>query len=482
MGQNMTGWLTFRDMLHSGQQIICKFAELLKDGALCTTNLLTAKAEFIYTSNGQGNLVRPHFTYYGFRYVQLTGFPETVKAEDFEGWNLYSDLEITGRIETGNKAVNQLISNAFWSQKDNFLEHPTDCPQRAERLGWTGDAQIYFKTASYFMNTSAFFRKYLKDVNEEQAHKNGLVPFIIPKIAGRGFKDPKKDECSAAWSDVSAVVPWMSYVYYGDKNLLQEQYDGMKAWVDYMIRQDEKNGGKYLWQSGFHFGDWLALDNPEPGPFGKTDKFYIASCYYYYSTGLLAKAASVIDKEDDALQYGERAQKIRSAILKEYFTLTKSGNHEIACELLLNEDYPGWLYEVKRGATTIWEAWDALDENGHLTKDASLNHYAYGSVVEWIYAELCGIKPMENYPGFAKALIAPKPSKRIGKAKASVNTPVGVYEVDWYYQDDATVCVKVCVPFAGKALIELPDSESKQEVGAGCYEFICRRKQDDSIG
>lgn len=530
MGQNMTGWLTFQDMLHSGQQVTCKFAELLKDGAICTTNLLTAKAEFTYMSNGQGSLVRPHFTYYGFWYVQLIGFPESVKAEDFEGWNLYSDLETTGHIETGNDDLNQLISNAFWSQRDNFLEHPTDCPQRAERLGWTGDAQIYYKTASYFMNTSAFYRKYLKDVNEEQAHKNGLVPFIIPKIAGRGFEEPKEDECSAAWSDVATVVPWMSYVYYGDKNLLAEQYGGMKAWVDYMILQDEANGGRYLWQSGFHFGDWLALDNPEPGPFGKTNPFYIASCFYHYSVGLLAKAAAVLDKKDDAEQYEIRAQKIREAILKEYFTedemcridtqtayalaiymdivsergimangeqlvkkirangghldtgfvgtpylclaLTKSGNHEAACELLMKDDYPSWLYEVKQGATTIWEAWDALDENGYLTAEVSLNHYAYGSVVEWIFAELCGIKPIEDCPGFRMALIAPKPSRLIGKAKASVSTPVGIYEADWHYQDDATVCVKVCVPFAGKARIKLPDSETEREVGAGCYEFI----------
>lgn len=529
MGQNMTGWLVFTDRLKKGQQVRLRYAELLEDGALCTRNLLTAKAEFVYTSGGKERLVRPHFTYYGFRYVQLEGFEEPVALEDFEGWNLYSDMESVGAVRTGNEDVNRFIRNVSWSQRDNFLEHPTDCPQRSERLGWTGDAQIYFKTANYFMNAAAFFRKYMKDMNEEQAHRGGLVPFIIPKLAGRGFEDQKQDECSAAWSDAAVIIPWFTYVFYGDRELLAEQYAGMKAWTDYMIRRDEADGGKYLWQTGFHFGDWLALDNPKPGPFGKTDPYFIASCFYYYSTRLVARAAAVLEKEEDCARYGERAKKIRRALLDAYYTgeeickidtqtayaltiymeivserairqngarlaeklkqngghldtgfvgtpylcfaLTRAGYHELACRLLLKDDYPSWLYQVKKGATTVWEAWDALDENGRLTGEASLNHYAYGSVAEWIYAVLGGIQPTEEHPGFAKARIAPMPSKLLGSAHASVDTQAGRYEVRWQCGEGDSVRVHVRVPFGCRARIVLQKAGVDEEVGAGEYTY-----------
>ena len=549
MGQNMTGWLVFKDNLKVGQTVTLRFAELLKDGALCTDNLLTSKnTAFVYTSAGAGTdsifsdansqkthmldwenkitWIRPHFTYFGFRYVQLEGFSENISVDDFEGWNIYSDLPMTGEVKTDNADVNQLISNALWSQRDNFLEHPTDCPQRAERLGWTGDAQIYYKTASYFMDTTAFFRKYMKDVNEEQMHRSGLVPFIIPKIKGRGFSDPNAVECSAAWSDVATVVPWMMYVYYGDKNLLKEQYPGMKAWVQYMMQEDEKDGNKHLYQTGFHFGDWLALDNPEPGPFGKTDAFYIASAYYMYSTKLTAKAARVLGLEADAALFEARAKAINEAILSTYFdengickidtqtayavaihmeivtgeaamkngillaekikannmhldtgfvgtpylclALTKANQYDTAVKLLLQKEIPGWLGEVRLGATTIWEAWDALDEQGHLTGDASLNHYAYGSVVEWIFSDVCGIKPLEDEPGFKKVLMHPHPTKALGSVEALLNTAYGKYEIAWHYEDD-TPHVKVTVPYGGQA--DLIWQENLHSLKAGIYEF-----------
>lgn len=540
MGQNMTGWLVFKDTLKAGQTVTLRFAELLKDGALCTDNLLTSRnTAFVYTGNGMcqensfvkgksydEDWVRPHFTYFGFRYVQLEGFPENIDINDFEGWNIYSDLSMTGEIHTGNADVNQLISNALWSQRDNFLEHPTDCPQRAERLGWTGDAQIYYKTASYFMDTTAFFRKYMKDVNEEQMHRGGLVPFIIPKIKGRGFNDPNAVECSAAWSDVATIVPWMMYVYYGDKNLLKEQYPGMKAWVQYMIDEDAKHGNKHLYQTGFHFGDWLALDNPEPGPFGKTDPFYIASAYYMYSTTLTAKAAKVLGYDTDAQLLEQKAEQIHKAVLQNYFdenglcridtqtayavaiymdivdgvaaikngerladkikannmhldtgfvgtpylclALTKAKQCDTAIQLLLQKEIPGWLGEVKLGATTIWEAWDALDEHGHLTGDASLNHYAYGSVVEWIFADVCGLKPMEDAPGFRRVLMTPHPSKALGNASVSLNTAFGKYSISWYYKD-TTAHVKVTVPYGGQAILQWQNKT--YELNAGMYEF-----------
>lgn len=534
MGQNMTGWLVFSDFMKKGETIALKYVEHMEDEEICQKNLLTAKQEFKYTSDGKGKLVRPHFTYYGFRYVQieLEGMSkESCKGilEDvFEGWVLYSDLQTTGYIKTGNDKVNHLIANAFWSQKDNFLDHPSDCPQRSERLGWTGDAQMYCGTAGFFMDTLPFFRKYMKDVNEEQKHRNGMVPFIIPKIAGRGFEEKKEDEASAAWSDAAVIIPWNQYVYYGDKGVLREEYDGMKAWVEYMISKDKENGEKYLWQTGFHFGDWLALDNPEPGPFGLTDCYYVASCYYFYSTSLLAKAAGVLGYETDVRTYTERAEKIRKAIQKEYFdekgickidtqtgyvlsiqmdivpkeaqelngqcleekikangghldtgfvgtpyicrALSKVGKDELAYSLLFKEDYPSWLFQVNQGATTIWENWDALDEQGRLTRDSSLNHYTFGSVVEWIYRDVCGINPMEEYPGFEKVWLKPRTDERLGNAEVRVETAAGVYQVSWKRTHE-NVEMNIEIPFDGSAYLQLEDGSELQKLEAGIHEF-----------
>lgn len=541
MGQNMTGWLVFKDCLKPGQKVQLKYAEHMQDGRICTTNLLNARAEFNYVSDGAGSLVRPHFTYFGFRYVQIEGFPEDIGAEDFTGWSMYSDMTTTGWIQTGNRDINQLISNAFWSQKDNFLEHPSDCPQRSERLGWTGDAQMYCQTACFSMDTAAFFRKYMKDVNEAQAHGCGIVPFIVPQVKGRGFEEPDKDVegneadqlteelSSAAWSDVATILPWALYTYYGDKNLLEEEYPGMKAWVDYVIRKDEETGDKKLWQTGFHFGDWLALDNPEPGPFGLTDKYYIASCYYYYSTNILAKAAAVLGKKEDAKKYGSRAKEIRDAIRGEYLdenqvakqdtqtsyilaiymeiakksawrangeklvqkilangghldtgfvgtvyiclALSKAGFDKEAYDLLFQEGYPSWLYQVKHGATTVWESWDALDESGHLTGTSSLNHYAFGSIVEWLYRESCGIHPMEEYPGFEKVVIAPKPDRRLGYANAKVDSGAGTYRVAWKYGEGENVELEVEIPYGGSALLQMEAYGIREELTCGQYRY-----------
>lgn len=529
MGQNMAGWLTFTDSFKFGHEITLKFAEQFENGEICIKNLHGARAEFNYISDGKPRLVRPHFTYFGFRYVQLEGFSDDVCIHDFEAWSMYSDMENSGTVATGHEEVNKFISNACWSQKDNFIEHPTDCPQRAERLGWTGDAQLYCKTANYNMYAPAFFRKYMKDVNAEQIKAGGFAPFIVPKINGRGFEASKDDECSAAWSDVSTIIPWFLYVYYGDKNLLREEYMGMKTWVNYMMKQAAYSENPNLWQSGFHFGDWLALDNPEPGPFGKTDKYYISSCFYYYSTHLLAEAAKVLGKTEDAKQYIEKAEQIRKAIIKEYFdeneictqdtqtgyvlaiymdivsqfaqrkngrkladkikenkghldsgfvgtayiclALSKAGFDKEAYDLLLVEDCPGWLYQVQCGATTVWEAWDALNEDGTLNGDMSLNHYAYGAIVEWIYSDVCGIKPMQEYPGFAKVLIEPKPDSRIGDAEAVFDSASGKYKVSWKYESDTKVIVQIQIPFAGSALLKLKDAGIEKELAQGDYEF-----------
>jgi alpha-L-rhamnosidase len=528
MGQNMTGWIVFQCRLPAGLKVNLQFAEHMEDGRLCRKNLLTAKQEFTYISDGSCSFVRPHFTYYGFRYIQLNNFPEDVSAQEFEAWCLYSQMPATGRVTTGDALVNRFIDNAFWSQKDNFLEHPSDCPQRAERLGWTGDAQIFCGTACFQMDTGAFFRKYIKDINEEQKHYDGMVPFIVPKTKGRGFDNSERNICSSAWSDAAVIIPWTTYVYYGDHALLREQYAGMKEWTEYMIRQDQADGDKYLWQTGFHFGDWLALDNPEPGPFGRTDPFYIASCYYLYSTGLTAKAAAILGYTADEKKYGARAGRIAEAIRRSYFdergvcridtqtgyvlaiimqltdaiqengrklteriqrnqghldtgfvgtplllaALSESGNIRTAYDLLLNREKPGWLYQVLSGATTVWEAWDALDENGNLTGTASLNHYAFGSVVQWIYNVVCGIQPLEAYPGFQKIRIAPQPDRRLGSAEVEYHSAAGIYHVRWTYTDDSHVALTVDIPLAGSAILAVGKTGVGQELPPGHYEWL----------
>lgn len=527
-GQNITGWLVIRGSMAANQTIKFLFAEHMQKGEICRDNLGTAKQEFVYTGNGEENLIRPHFTYFGFRYVQVEEMElaDEYILEHIEGWNLYSDLPMTGSIVTGNKDVNQLISNALWSQKDNFTDHPTDCPQRAERLGWTGDAQFYSGTASMFMYTPAFFRKYMKDVNEEQRHKNGQVPFIVPKIAGRGM-EAQGDEVSAAWSDVATVIPWILYELYGDKNLLAEEYEGMKAWVEYMIEKDREGGNKSLWQSGFHFGDWLSLDNIQPGPFGKTEPFYIASCYYYYSTKLTAKAAKVIGNKEDEIYYRGLAEKIRQAIRLEYFNengvcmqdtqtgyvlaifmdiaeggeiqengqflvekiqeagghldtgfvgtpyicraLSKAGYNETAYQLLLREEYPSWLYPVKLGATTIWESWNALNENGEFILTPSLNHYTFGSVVEWIFRDVCGLNPCwENDKAVMR--IQPKPSKQLGSASGRLETLQGCYEVTWRIVEDK-IDYEIKIPYSGRAKFTSYYNGEELELTPGIYQY-----------
>jgi len=353
-----------------------------------------------------------------------------------------------------------------------------------------------------------------------------MVPFIVPKTEGRGF-DNSQEECSAAWSDVSTIVPWTMYLHYGDKGLLREEYEGMKAWVEFIIRKDRADGDKKLWQSGFHFGDWLALDNPMPGPFGLTDKYYISSCYYYYSTKLLGKAASVLGYQEDAEYYLCRAEEIRRAILEEYFTdgicnletqtayavaiymdivpperfaengkrlaalikrnqghlntgfvgtpylclaLSKAGLSQEAYRLLLQEGCPGWMYPIRLGSTTIWESWDVLDENGHFRGTESLNHYAFGSIVEWLYRDACGMNPMEEYPGYEKMLFAPKSDPSLGYAKAALKTPYGKYSIMWKYIK-GKMQIEVTVPYGGSAFLDLPDGSDRLDLAAGVYHY-----------
>lgn len=514
MGQNMVGWLRFVTKAPSGTVIRLQYGEVLQEGNFYRDNLRTAKAEYVYTADGTEQVVRPFFTFYGFRYVKVEGWPGKLNIDDFTGCVLYSDLEDIGSFETSNSLVNRLYENAKWGQKGNFLDVPTDCPQRDERMGWTGDAQVFSGTASFNMDSYAFYQKYGYDMGREQEERDGMVPMVVPaaNVSGGG---------SSAWADAATIIPWNVYLHYGDKAILEQQFESMKSWVDFIIRSDESTGGKRLWTTGFHFGDWLALDGNDPdSPMGGTDTDFIASAYYRYSSLLLAKAARVLGRVDLAAYYGRISEEVKQAIEDEFFSkngrlaidtqtayavalymdlvpeahkprviealrkrLKIDGNHlktgfvgtpylnqvlsdfgcnDLAYTLLLNDDYPSWLYAVKLGATTIWERWNSILPDGSISSTGmnSLNHYAYGAIAEWMYRTVGGINPLEETPGFRRALLAPKPDFRLKYAKASVNSAAGRYVSEWSFNDEENLTFHFEIPFNASALVHLPRADA----------------------
>mgnify|MGYP001509506702 CR=1 len=527
-GQEITGWVAFYGSGPEGRRVILQYGEVLQDGVFYRDNLRTARAEYTFIANGKRQFTRPHFTFYGFRYVKVTGMRvDASNVDDFEAWTLYSDLAETGWVETSHEKVNRLIQNTKWSQKDNFLDIPTDCPQRDERLGWTGDAQIFSGTACFHMQTPTFFRKYLRDMCVEQWEKRGAVPYVVPDVLTLGRiknGEPEFDlsenvwgEAGASvWGDAATVIPWNLYLFYGNRGFLSEQYDNMKQWVDFIIHMDRVYcGAKRLWTCGFHFGDWLSLDVEGDNRTGGTDCYLVASIYYMHSAGLTAKAASVLGKHEEAEYYSEISAAVREAVRTKYVqadgTLTvhtqtayalgicfqifeesemkmaaghlkellqNNNNHlstgfvgtaylcralsqvgltSMAYDLLFNEDYPGWLYEVNLGATTIWERWNSLLEDGSISSTGmnSLNHYAYGVIMEWIYRMVCGLNPLEEAPGFRKVRIAPQPDRRLQFARAEYESVYGTYRVEWQWTGDG-IRYDITVPFGCEAEF-LPD-------------------------
>lgn len=515
-GQELTGWVEIDCTLPEGTSITLTASEILQNGCFYRENLRTAKAEFTYISNGSHAAARPHFTFYGFRYVKVD-CPVELPAEAFTAWHLRSDFDQTGWIETGNAKVNRLFSNALWGQKDNFLDVPTDCPQRDERLGWTGDAQVFSETACYNMYMPAFYRKYLWDMRAEQEPLGGSVPNVVPRLK-RGMVAAHG---SCPWADAGVIIPWNVYLHYGSKSLLAETYPGMKAWVDCQRRREEALGGPHLVKDGFHFADWLALDNPQPGPLGATDPLYIASAYYYRCASIVAEAAETLGY-GEAGEYKALAAEILKAIRETYFdaeglckcqtqtgsamaicfglstdprregealarrveannchlntgfvgtpllcpALTRTGHHALAATLLLNEDYPSWLYSVNLGATTIWERWNSVLPDGTIAPDGmnSLNHYSYGSIEAWMYGEICGLRPLE--PGFRKAALRPNPDARLGYADCTLQTAAGTYRSRWEYTPGGKILYTFEVPFGGRAVLTLPDGRT-EELGPG---------------
>lgn len=530
-GQNMAGFVRFRADEDLDTVIHLQYGEVLQDGCFYRENLRSAKAEFIYHGTGKKETVQPHFTYYGFRYVKIEGLTKPFDEYEFEACALYSDLEQTGIMTTGNEKVNQLISNIAWGQKSNYVDIPTDCPQRDERLGWTGDTQVFAGAACFMRNSYSFLDKFCKDLYETQK-KLGCIPNTIPAF------DDKQPSC-AAWADAAVIIPWTLYQFYGNEQILADQYESMKMWVDSVDEEVNKTNEHHIWKPSFGYGDWLARDhdNPSERMLGGTELAYVSTAYYYYSTSLVAKAAKVLKKVDWE-KYEKRSLEIKQDFLNEYYSptgrlavntqtayilalymglypegkeervarelheklencqvylktgfvgtayimkvLSKYGYHEDACTLLLNEGVPSWLYAVNLGATTLWERWDSLLPDGKVngTDMNSLNHYASGAVIEWMYQYLAGICPVEEYPGFSHIECRPNPCRALKTMCCKYDSAAGTYRVEWEFLPEKKMKVKVAVPFGATASLDLPYSDMKYELEAGEYTYIYRREND----
>ena len=482
-GQNLVGRVQMKVSGKTGDKVILSHAEVLdKTGNFYTENLRAAKAQDTYILKGGGEEVyEPLFTWHGFRYLKVEGYPGELKPENFTAVVLYSDMKPTGTFVTSDPLVNQLQHNIQWGQKGNFLDVPTDCPQRDERLGWTGDAQVFSRTASFNMNVNGFFTKWLKDLEADQVE--GKVPHVIPNVLGPGSVN------STGWSDVATIVPWNMYLAYGDKQLLEQQYNSMKAYVE-SIRKATKDD---LWNTGFHYGDWLFYrpGDDNDGRAAVTDKYLIAQCFYANSVQLLINAANVLDKKADAIEYGTLLDRIKKAFMNEYVTpngrlvsgtqtsyvlalnfdmlpeslreqaakrladnvksyynhlttgflgtsylcpvLSRFGYNDLAYTLLLQKTYPSWLYPVTMGATTIWERWDGQKPDSTFQNPGmnSFNHYAYGAIGDWMYRVMAGLDTFEDGVGYKHSRIRPHIGGGFTNVSAILETYYGKLGCTW---------------------------------------------------
>lgn len=522
MGQNMVGWIRLRVTGERGREIVLRHAEVMdKYGEFYTTNLRGAKCQLNFTLAGTGEEVfEPRFTFMGFRYVEVTGFPGELKPENITGVVVHSDMTPTGTFECSNPLINQLQHNIKWGMKGNFVDVPTDCPQRDERLGWTGDAQVFCRTASFNMDVASFFTKWMKDISADQK-PGGEVPDVIPDVLNP--QTAKTAAPSAGWGDVAVITPWTMYLVYGDKGILENQYPGMKAWVEYIRK---RAGDSYIWKGGSKYGDWLYYHPPvnnHTEPDGHTDRDFIATAFFAYSTRLLSMAAKELGKSDDEKFYSDLFNRIKEVFVHEYITpagrvgtnsqtsyvlalffdlmpqelrpqavrflvddirsrrnhlstgfvgtpylchvLSSEGYTDVAYDLLLQETYPSWLYPVKMGATTIWERWDGQKTDSTF-QDAgmnSFNHYAYGAIGDWMYRVSAGIEILA--PGYKQILIQPHPVKRLDYSRAAFESPYGTIASGWE-RKDGKIIVTVKIPCNTSAAIMLP-SESLSNITEG---------------
>lgn len=490
-GQNLVGWAQFKSNLPKGSKVTLYHAEVLDQaGEFYTTNLRKAKQTNSFVLNGvKDQIYHPTFTFQGFRYLKVEGIDQ-INLEDFQAVALYSDMEFTGTLTTSNDLINQLQENIQWGQRGNFLDVPTDCPQRDERLGWTGDAQAFFNTAGFNMDVKNFFDKWLMDLTYDQ-RSDGAVPGVVPH---NNYLDPNEllqlsgSFGRTGWADAATIIPWNSYLIYGDPKTLDRQYNSMKKWIDFMTQNSKNN----IYIKKDHWGDWLffSRDDDNAGRSAVTSQKLIAQAFYCYSTQLLIKSAKVLGHDQDAKKYSELYEKLLKAFNNEFVTkngmlvsdsqtayvlalqfnllseehakiavnrlvenidkyghlttgflgtpflchvLSQNGKYDEAIKLLLRTKYPSWLYPVTKGATTIWERWNGIKPDGSFQYPSmnSFNHYAYGAIGEWMYNNLMGLKLNEVFPGYKRFTIEPIFDENFENILGSFDSNYGKIKVEW---------------------------------------------------
>jgi alpha-L-rhamnosidase len=509
LGQNFSGKVRLRVKGKPGQHLVIRHGEMLNpDGSLYTTNLRAARATDCYTCKGDANGEEwePLFTFHGFRYVEIKGLGKESECA-VSGVVLNSDMEAVGDFSCSNPLLNQLWKNIRWGMKSNFLDVPTDCPQRDERMGWTGDAQVFCRTAATHMDVKGFFDKWLLDMRDAQCPA-GEIPQVIPNVGNFTFND----DAGPAWADAAVICPWTMYLCYGDLDVLKSHYNCMKRYMDYCAEHRVKehirsHPDKHEWGG---FGDWLNLEKE-----AHTPKDLIGTALYANNADILAKAAALLGKEQEAASWRELHGQIVEAFRKRFITgdglviggtqtayvlalyfglvpdelkdralselvrlieekddhiatgfvgtpyildvLEAGGRLDVAYRLLEQESYPGWLFPVTNGATTIWERWDGwTPEKGFQTPEMnSFNHYAYGAVGAWMMRTVAGIDLDESEPAFKKVVFRPRPGGTITEGTASLKTPQGLARIEWAKEDGDITC-KLAVPDGATGIFSPP--------------------------
>ena len=522
-GQNLVGRLRITVEGPAGTTITLRHAEVLEGGELCTRTLRHAAATDRYTLSGHGvETWEPRFTFHGFRYAEIDGWPGTLGRDSVLAVVCHSDMERTGWFECSDELLNRLHENIVWSMRGNFLDVPTDCPQRDERLGWTGDIQVFAPTACFLYDTAGLLSSWLADLAADQTDA-GAVPWVVPNPLDLPVT------AAAAWGDAAVVVPWVLFERTGDADVLARQYASMRRWVDHIAGLA---GESRLWNHGFQFGDWLDPSAPpdRPGD-ARTDRSLVATAYLARSAELLSCAAAVLGRAGDERRYRRLAAEVRAAFRAEYVTpngrmvsdaptayalglrfalledapqrrraaerlavlahrggyriatgfvgtplicdaLCDAGETDVAYRLLTERGCPSWLYPVTMGATTIWERWDSMLPDGSVNPGdmTSFNHYALGAIGDWLHRIVGGLAPAA--PGYRRFVIQPMPGGGLTWARSRHRTPYGMAETGWRIEG-STIHVDALVPPSTTALVTLPGSGSAPiEVGAGRYHWI----------
>lgn len=539
-GQNMAGYVEVKRNGKAGDRVVISHAEVLdKHGNFYNENYRKAKNIITYVSGGGEEVFKPQFTFQGFRYIRLDEYPEdTVDLTEFTAVAIFSDMKRTGHFTCGHNKINQLYSNIIWGQRSNFVDIPTDCPQRDERFGWTGDAEVFCRTAAINYDVERFFTKWLGDMMIEQDDEGGvygIVPAVPPHGQARG----------AGWGDAATICPWEIYRAYGNKDLLRRHYNMMKKWVEYIHRAGDP-ADEFLWVGDFQWADWLAMDAGDGIMFGATQNDLVASAYFANSAELCRKAAHILGETEDEAYFTALHANIKSAFRAAFtkdglpviypkgdglsthrpvkaltqtslalilrfglcldeerellvsklvelihenggrmttgflgtanilHALSENGRADAAFDLLFQEVNPSWLFSVNHGATTMWEHWDSMNDEGDFwsTNMNSFNHYAYGAVHDWIFGCVGGISVLDDGAGYTHISLRPHTDKRLGFVSCAIELRNGGKLVSaWRYLDDGTVRFDITIPEGTVAEMTLPDGK-RFTLHRGEYSFI----------